>query len=248
MADNEVSKVMWIAIVVALAATIFAIAKPQINTLTNGVFDKVENVVKDINTNEDSKTEPSKNLIVNSTWNQGQGTWTEGFNARFDILDPEPDKPTSHILHSKPSTRSTQQVLQNKLDAKMEAGKTYTVSFDYKELNHSMNTNILALRIFAFSDPSTQEGWKAEDRTLNGEAWYAGKNALEEFAITSESENVPVDGVKEWKRISFTFTPKSDGYLGVIPYDSDKSGKHESFWRELQVEEGSTATEWEDNI
>ena len=38
MADNETSKIVWIAIVVALAAAIYFIAKPQIDTLTKAVF------------------------------------------------------------------------------------------------------------------------------------------------------------------------------------------------------------------
>ena len=45
MADAEVSKIMWIAIVVALAASIFIIAKPQITTLAGEVFAKVKEVV-----------------------------------------------------------------------------------------------------------------------------------------------------------------------------------------------------------
>ncbi len=45
MADAEVSKIMWIAIVVALAAAIFVIAKPQITGLANNVFAKVTEVV-----------------------------------------------------------------------------------------------------------------------------------------------------------------------------------------------------------
>ena len=45
MADAEVSKIMWIAIVVALAAVIFAIAKPQITQLAKDVFAKVAEVV-----------------------------------------------------------------------------------------------------------------------------------------------------------------------------------------------------------
>ena len=45
MADAEVSKIMWIAIVVALAAAIFIIAKPQITKLATDVFAKVGEVV-----------------------------------------------------------------------------------------------------------------------------------------------------------------------------------------------------------
>ncbi len=48
MADYEVSKIMWVAIVVALAASIFVIAKPQINTLANSTFGKISSVTEDI--------------------------------------------------------------------------------------------------------------------------------------------------------------------------------------------------------
>lgn len=50
MADYEVSKIMWVAIVVALATSIFVIAKPQISTLAGTAFNNVENVVKGIDT------------------------------------------------------------------------------------------------------------------------------------------------------------------------------------------------------
>ncbi len=45
MADNETSKIVWIAIVVALAAAIYFIAKPQIDALTTNVFKKVTELV-----------------------------------------------------------------------------------------------------------------------------------------------------------------------------------------------------------
>ena len=46
MADQEVSKIMWIAIVVALGASVFVIAKPQINSLAGQTFDKIGSIVK----------------------------------------------------------------------------------------------------------------------------------------------------------------------------------------------------------
>lgn len=56
MADYEVSKIMWVAIVVALAASIFVIAKPQISTLAGATFDNVENVIKGIDTGSGNDT------------------------------------------------------------------------------------------------------------------------------------------------------------------------------------------------
>lgn len=48
MADNEVSKLVWVAIVVALAAAIYFIAKPQIDTIAAAVFAKVTALVTSI--------------------------------------------------------------------------------------------------------------------------------------------------------------------------------------------------------
>ena len=45
MADNETSKIVWIAIVVALAATIYFFAQPAINKLASDVFQKVTDLV-----------------------------------------------------------------------------------------------------------------------------------------------------------------------------------------------------------
>ena len=54
MADYEVSKLMWVTIVIALAASIFVIAKPEIQTQAQSVFDKVGNVVGSISLGEDT--------------------------------------------------------------------------------------------------------------------------------------------------------------------------------------------------
>ena len=81
MADNEVSKLTWIAIVVALAASIYSIAKPQINNLTNATFDKISSVTSGIRVSEIkhmayannaegtdgfSTTKPNLNLLKNT--------------------------------------------------------------------------------------------------------------------------------------------------------------------------------------
>lgn len=48
MADQEVSKIMWMGIVVALATSMFVIARPQINTLANSTFDKISSITDGI--------------------------------------------------------------------------------------------------------------------------------------------------------------------------------------------------------
>ncbi len=83
MADYEVSKIMWVAIVVALAASIFVIAKPQINTLANSTFGKISSITSGIRvseikhtayannaegTDDFSTTKPNLNLLYNTTF------------------------------------------------------------------------------------------------------------------------------------------------------------------------------------
>ena len=75
MADQEVSKIMWIAIVVALAASVFVIAKPQINALADQAFKNIEEVVKgddakpnpDPDPDPDPDPEPEDKDLVNPT-------------------------------------------------------------------------------------------------------------------------------------------------------------------------------------
>lgn len=62
MADYEVSKLMWMAIAISLAASIFIIAKPQIQTQAQGALEKVEEVVKGIKLPGDTEGDkPSTN-------------------------------------------------------------------------------------------------------------------------------------------------------------------------------------------
>ncbi len=61
MADYEVSKIMWVAIVVALAASIFVIAKPQINTLAHSTFGKISSVTSGIRVSEIKHTAYANN-------------------------------------------------------------------------------------------------------------------------------------------------------------------------------------------
>lgn len=59
MADAEVSKIMWISIVVALAASIYFIAHTQINTLANQIFEPSSGLISKV-LNQDSSNSESK--------------------------------------------------------------------------------------------------------------------------------------------------------------------------------------------
>lgn len=65
MADYEVSKLMWMGIVVALAASVFVVAKPQISSLTNGALNKVNDVAKANATSSDSSDHDISGNIEN---------------------------------------------------------------------------------------------------------------------------------------------------------------------------------------
>ena len=61
MADYEVSKLMWMAIVISLAASVFIVAKPNVQAESQRVLDKVEEVVKSIKLPGTSNDTPSTN-------------------------------------------------------------------------------------------------------------------------------------------------------------------------------------------
>lgn len=165
---------------------------------------------------------PNKfNLMANSTWNLGSADWNMSTDSTFEVLDPEEDKPNSHIYHAKPNTSSTQQNYQKPAYIYVEQGKEYTIAFDFRELNFTVPLNaFIALRVVA--TPDTQA-------TAANSLWqqYIGHKALN------------LDGaVESWTRFIFTFIPASAGWLAPIVYDADSTGNHESFWRELMIIEG----------
>lgn len=99
MADYEVSKLMWMAIVIALAASIFTIAKPEINTLAGGVFDKVEDVVKSIDTGDNNThNDTNKPDPTDPKWVE-QGNY--GDNGYF-VMDAEGNGIVYALDDSKP--------------------------------------------------------------------------------------------------------------------------------------------------
>lgn len=161
------------------------------------------------------------NLLPNSTWNSGQGTWTVGFTGRYEILQPEEDKPNSNILHGLPLTTNTQQLSNMPHPIYVKAGQHYALAFDFKELNFSSSKSILFLRIF---------NEKTTPNTSADALWSQSlKHAT--FGITSN--------VTQWRRLTYTFVAPSTGWLDVIPYDSDESGIHETFYREIMLVKSS---------
>lgn len=171
---------------------------------------------------DDLKNLDTVNLLPNSTWNSGQGTWTVGFNGRYEILPAEEDKPTSQILHGLPLTATTQQLSNMPHPLYVESGQNYSIAFDFKEKNYTNSRAILYLRIFP------------EKNTSNNSA-----NALFSQGLTHATFGI-VANVDEFKRLSYSFKVPVSGWLDVIPYDNDATGLHETFYREIMLVRSTT--------
>lgn len=171
---------------------------------------------------DDLKNLDTVNLLPNSTWNSGQGTWTVGFNGRYEILPAEEDKPNSQILHGLPLTATTQQLSNMPHPLYVESGQNYSIAFDFKEKNYTNSRAILYLRIFP------------EKTTSNNSA-----NALFSQGLTHATFGI-VANVDEFKRLSYSFKVPVSGWLDVIPYDNDATGLHETFYREIMLVRSTT--------
>ncbi|MDT2735418.1 phage tail protein, partial [Enterococcus thailandicus] len=171
---------------------------------------------------DDLKNLDTVNLLPNSTWNSGQGTWTIGFNGRYEILPAEEDKPNSQILHGLPLTTTTQQLSNMPHPLYVESGQNYSIAFDFKEKNYTNSRAILYLRIFP------------EKTTSNNSA-----NALWSQGLTHATFGI-VANVDEFKRLSYSFKVPVSGWLDVIPYDNDATGLHETFYREIMLVRSTT--------
>ncbi|MDT2793253.1 phage tail protein [Enterococcus thailandicus] len=171
---------------------------------------------------DDLKNLDTVNLLPNSTWNSGQGSWTVGFNGRYEILPAEEDKPNSQILHGLPLTTTTQQLSNMPHPLYVESGQNYSIAFDFKEKNYTNSRAILYLRIFP------------EKTTSNNSA-----NALWSQGLTHATFSI-VANVDEFKRLSYSFKVPVSGWLDVIPYDNDSTGLHETFYREIMLVRSTT--------
>lgn len=95
MAQAEISKIMWTAIAIALAASIFTIAKPEISTLSNDTFTTIETVVGSIG------KKPPRADVPNETDSKWIVKENYGSNGRF-VMDADGNAVVYAIDDSKP--------------------------------------------------------------------------------------------------------------------------------------------------
>ena len=139
MADNEVSKLTWIAIVVALAASIYSIAKPQINNLTNATFDKISSVTEGIGKPDIKHTAYANN---------------DDGSDRFSTT-----KPTLNLFtgtSDKPSTRTggSWNITAIGVHKTPKVGQEYTLSVEVPESDHDV-----MMEVFGWNNAGERVGW-----------------------------------------------------------------------------------------
>lgn len=158
-----------------------------------------------------------KNYYPYTSLMNGFGGWTPYPSASdWEVLQPEGGVGAG-IMHAKGSTATNQQCYYKPHNTPVAVGETWTVSFDYRDINWTKNTTIAQVRITSTADD-------------NG--------TIEFFQLSA------TDATTNWTRKTLTFTVTKAGFLSFNFYDNDNTGNHEGFFRRLKVEKGSKASNW----
>lgn len=167
------------------------------------------------------------NVWPNSSWNIGKGAWVFT-DDQFEILAPETDKPESSILHGKPKNIGYQQAYQMPHPRFVNAGDIVHISFDYKEKNRTADTTLACVRIFPDKD------------TFN-----SSSDALMDKYIKMSDLGWSLANNTNWINVDYVFRSTVSGWIDILPHDSDATGNHESFYREIFVTNaGKLHGEW----
>lgn len=166
------------------------------------------------------------NLLPNSTWNFGKGNWTfpVGTGSLFGILDPEDDKPGSSILHALPSVSGSQQLSNIPHPVWVNAGEIITLAWDYRENQiPNKDSSLFALRVFPEVDtPNSQAN----------SLWF------DNIPHSKVHPDWAISPIIDWNRFVYSVTVPVSGWFDTVVYDSDTSGTHESWFRELMLIKG----------
>lgn len=163
-----------------------------------------------------------KNYYPYTNLLNGFGGWTPYPSSDiWEVLPPEGNV-NAGVMHAKKSAQTNQQCYMKPHNVAVKAGETWSISFDYRDLNWTKSITIAQVRITA----------TAED------------NATIEYFQLSATEQTT-----NWTRKALTFTVTKDGFLSFNFYDNDGTGNHEGFFRRLKVEKGSSPSSWSpDNV
>lgn len=259
MADYEVSKIMWVAIVVALASSIFVIAKPEISKQSKAVFDKVGQVVDSSGsdkqntdpdkpeTPDDNQTEepvvPEEVVGANLLGADYIGTDLTGWTLTTNAWKVTPDA-SGNILTGTPDKSPYQQLASMDKMIQVKAGEALTVSFDMRDKGYSSDYIALVVRVFASNKLEDFKGYNPDTGKLTSGTWNASGQSIYAQNVTRKDLNAD-KALNDWTRVSYTFTPDKSGWLSVMPYVGDTTGNLTVDFRNFKLEAGDKATAFE---
>lgn len=202
-------------------------------TLGNDIdkFVFIDNSEHSFSVNKDTLliTQFNKNLVVNSTWNNGISNWY--LNSAFIVdTNPESDKPYSCMMTANRSGLTSDSyhiAVCDAIEINADGTKVFTLSFDVKIASLAgVDGGAVVFLI----------------RTFNDQSSYTSSSASWAFSIT-KSMVVNATGLTDgvWKRFSLVFAPPSGKYIRVGPYIARNGNMR---WREVQLEPGNKATEY----
>ncbi|MCL1990903.1 MAG: ATP-binding cassette domain-containing protein [Defluviitaleaceae bacterium] len=180
-------------------------------------------------------TEQKKaNLLPNSTWNLGERDWLKEFNRNRILCEPEADKPESHILHFPLGRGLASTISQPSAAIFMEANKTYTIAFDFKQDGIFVpNKKIMCFRTFANPDVKANKDNAKWDYSLTNDGIEAKR--IKPLGITD---------LNQWYRITCMLKVPKNTWLRVIPFNNDDMSILGTSYREIMVIEGEDEATW----
>jgi hypothetical protein len=167
-----------------------------------------------------------RNILPNSTFNKGIEPWSGSSMSSWSIVDPEADKPNSHIIKISKSGNSQNwyyQLWSPPMQIDADGTKEITLSFDIKA------TSVAAI-------DSTKIIFDV--RTFDDTTSTAGSAAVWEKNI-KVTDMTLIDNT--WLRYKITYKPTGGKYIRVAPYLVMNG---EVFWREIQLENGNVDTDY----
>ncbi|WP_430482823.1 phage tail spike protein [Rossellomorea marisflavi] len=173
-----------------------------------------------------------RNLLLNSTFNEGLDKWYFSENGQRTVLDPEPDKPQSKIFRLNYTDYTGNSPIYTETRIPIKPGDSFTVSFDMKaETFELLSTALMTIRTTE-TDDRTDQSYVTVVSTL-GSGFNVIKNNFKPG---------------EWVRYTHKFMipndlPSNAKYLMFGLYQS--AGTVDQKMREIKISKGFiSSNEW----
>ncbi|MBM7542353.1 phage tail spike protein [Amphibacillus cookii] len=177
-----------------------------------------------------------RNLLLNSTFNDGRSNWRQTILTEWSVIPPEDDKPNSHILHVENSVDRATPIRNEKVTKGQGSGtRQYIVSFDFKvdSIPESSHT-VVTMRHW---DNPDQDGGNGSGSGLTFVDTGTGNIT---FANINTKYNIQ-PGV--WQHCEFLLNESiGNNYFTFCFYVHGSHGHYKM--REIQLEEGNKSTDW----